>query len=140
MTDAELDKIMEDVDETMNWFKRREEQALQDILKYFDRIHDKLFAYQLFFLAGYISLVAIPAISISAWWLLVPILCIARLIYIDYRMMQHNKKMSNITKLSKEEREKLENSISEINRFSLEVILQSILLTGLFLWFLICNL
>lgn len=135
--DFDIEKITKECDEIFDRFKKIEDDAIPNITKYFDRIHDKLFAYQLFFLAAYISLVAIPTISLSPWWLLIPIGCIARLIWIDYKMMEYNRTLSNITKISTEKREKITKTIQNINTFSLEVIFESVILTVFFMIFLI---
>lgn len=139
MTDEELKQMDKDIERIDNYFAKIEEDGVKDIIKYFDRIHDKLFAYQLFFLAGYISLVAIDKTSISPWWLLIPIGCIVRLIWIDYKMMNRSRTLAKITKISKAERDKLDIDIKAINTSSLEVILESIIMTGFFMYFIICK-
>ena len=60
MTNDTIEELIKESDENMQRMDKVEEKAKDEVVKYFDRIHDKLFAYQLFFLAGYISLVAIP--------------------------------------------------------------------------------
>ena len=79
MSDINVESLIKESDEIMQRMDKVEEKAKDEIVKYFDRIHDKLFAYQLFFLAGYISLVAIPSIDVSPWLLIIPIFCVARL-------------------------------------------------------------
>ena len=129
MAEQEVDKMLKECEAIFYRFDKEEERAKSEIVKYFDRIHDKLFAYQLFFLAGYISLIAIPSISISVWWLLIPVFCVSRLIYIDWRMMEQNRKVANIKNLSLEQITKLNQGQNLINRYSLEVILESAITT-----------
>ena len=91
MIDKEQAELLKESGEVMRKLDKEEEKAKDEVVKYFDRIHDKLFAYQLFFLAGYISLIAIPSICVSVWWLVIPVFCVIRLIYIDWRMMEQNR-------------------------------------------------
>ena len=129
MVDENIDDIVKECEESFKRFDRIEEIAKGEIVKYFDRIHDKLFAYQLFFLAGYISLVAIPTINISIWWLLIPTLCVGRLICIDWMLMEQNRKLSNIYNLNKSQIEELLKDQNNTTLASLEVILESIITT-----------
>ena len=137
MADINIEDKIKESEKIFERFDKIEEKAKDEVVKYFDRIHDKLFAYQLFFLAGYISLVAIPSISISAWWLLIPIICVARLICIDLKMMRQNQKLADINSLNITEIKKLEEKQNSINLDSLEVILESIVTTIGFIWVLI---
>ena len=129
MAEQEVDEMLKDCEDIFKHFDNEAERAKGEIVKYFDRIHDKLFAYQLFFLAGYISLIAIPSIRISVWWLLIPVFCIGRLIYIDWKMMEQNRQLANIKNLNLVQIEELNKEQNSINLNSLEVILESIITT-----------
>ena len=129
MTEQDVDDTLKECEDIFKRFDNVEERAKGEIVKYFDRIHDKLFAYQLFFLAGYISLIAIPSISISVWWLLLPVFGVGRLIHIDWKMMEQNRKIANINQLTSIQIEELNKELRTININSLEVILESILTT-----------
>ena len=129
MGERDVDEMIKECDEIFKRFDNEEERAKNEIVKYFDRIHDKLFAYQLFFLAGYISLIAIPSISISVWWLILPVFGVGRLIHIDWKMMEQNRKLSNIKALNFNQIKELGKEQRLININSLEVILESILTT-----------
>lgn len=132
-----IEENIKECDQIMKQSKSDETEAMKEIVRYFDRIHDKLFAYQLFFLAGYISLIAIPSISVSVWWLLIPIVCVARLIYIDWKMMEINRNIANICNLNKEDINNIGKEQISVNRLSLEVILESIVTTAGFVLMLI---
>ncbi len=129
MAEQEVDEILRDCEDIFKRFDNEAERAKGEIVKYFDRIHDKLFAYQLFFLAGYISLIAIPSIRISVWWLLIPVFCVGRLIYIDWKMMEQNRQRANIKNLNLVQIEELNKERNSITLNSLEVILESIITT-----------
>ena len=129
MAEQEVDEMLRDCEDIFKCFDNEAERAKGEIVKYFDRIHDKLFAYQLFFLAGYISLIAIPSIRISVWWLLIPVFCVGRLIYIDWKMMEQNRQRANIKNLNLVQIEELNKEQNSITLNSLEVILESIITT-----------
>ena len=132
-----IEENVKECNQIMKRLRSDETEAMREIVRYFDRIHDKLFAYQLFFLAGYISLIAIPSISVSVWWLLIPIVCVARLIYIDWKMMEINRNIANICNLNKEDIENIGKEQNYVNIYSLEVILESIVTTTGFVLMLI---
>lgn len=129
MADINIEDKIKESEKIFERFDKIEEKAKDEVVKYFDRIHDKLFAYQLFFLAGYISLVAIPSISISAWWLVIPLFCVVRLICIDLKMMRLNRKLADINSLNIDQIKKIEEKQNSININSLEVILESVATT-----------
>ncbi len=66
-------------------------------LRYFDRINDKLLTCNLFFLAGYLSLIAIEKLYIFMGLMIFPIIAINYLIRIDHLMMKRfsNKENNN---------------------------------------------
>jgi len=129
MAEQEVDEMLRDCEDIFKRFDNEAERAMGEIVKYFNRIHDKLFAYQLFFLAGYISLIAIPSIRISVWWLLIPVFCVGRLIYIDWKMMEQNRQRANIKNLNLVQIEELNKEQNSITLNSLEVILESFITT-----------
>ena len=137
MSDINVESLIKESDEIMQRMDKVEEKAKDEIVKYFDRIHDKLFAYQLFFLAGYISLVAIPSIDVSPWLLIIPIFCVARLIHLDWRMMENNRILSDIKNQSKRQLDKLNEKQMWTNMQSLEVILESLVTTAIFIFVLL---
>lgn len=137
MSDINVESLIKESNEIMQRMDKVEEKAKDEIVKYFDRIHDKLFAYQLFFLAGYISLVAIPSIDVSPWLLIIPIFCVARLIHLDWRMMENNRILSDIKNQSKRQLDKLNEKQMWTNMRSLEVILESLLTTVIFIFVLL---
>ena len=137
MTNDTIEELIKESDEIMLRMDKVEEKAKDKIVKYFDRIHDKLFAYQLFFLAGYISLVAIPSIDVSPWLLIIPIFCVARLIHLDWRMMENNRILSDIKNQSKRQLDKLNEKQMWTNMQSLEVILESLVTTVIFIFVLL---
>ncbi len=67
-----MENIIDDneLDVMFKKFEALENEHKLEVVKYFDRIHDKLPAYQLFFGAGYISLeVILETISLTAFFL-----------------------------------------------------------------------
>lgn len=128
-----VDELIKDAEQAFLNSRQQEKKALDEIVKYNDKINDKIFTYQLFFLAAYISLVAIPTISISPYWLFFPIGCIFRLMWIDFALMEFFRKLSVITELSKRERERLAHKQKYINFVSLEVVIETLALTILFM-------
>ena len=128
-----VENNINECEEIMRRMDKVEERATDEIVKYLDRIHDKLYAYQLFFLAGYISLVAIPSINASPWLLIIPIACVWRLIYLDWRMMEQNRELSDSKNQNQLQMDKLGVNQVKITQQSLEVILESVITTVIFI-------
>ena len=137
MSDVNVEALIKENEEIMQRMDMVEEKAKDEVVKYFDRIHDKLFAYQLFFLAGYISLVAIPSIHVSPWLLIIPVFCVARLIHLDWRMMEHNRVLADLKNQNKQKLDKLNEKQMWTNMQSLEVILESMVTTIIFIFVLL---
>ena len=137
MSDVNIEALIKENEEIMQRMDMVEEKAKDEVVKYFDRIHDKLFAYQLFFLAGYISLVAIPSIHVSPWMLIIPVFCVARLIHLDWRMMEHNRVLADLKNQNKQKLDKLNEKQMWTNMQSLEVILESMVTTIIFIFVLL---
>ena len=137
MSDVNVENLIKESEEIMQRMDKVEEKAKDEVVKYFDRIHDKLFAYQLFFLAGYISLVAIPSIHVSPWLLIIPVFCVARLIHLDWRMMEHNRVLADLKNQNKHKLDKLNEKQMWTNMQSLEVILESMVTTIIFIFVLL---
>lgn len=77
-------------------FKKHEEEGAKNILKYFDRIHDKLFNYNNILIAGFFTLSKIDD-SVSVKTIFIPIANLIFLIYVEYRMMEKSRFESRIT-------------------------------------------
>ena len=137
MSDVNVEALIKESEEIMQRMDKVEEKAKDEVVKYFDRIHDKLFAYQLFFLAGYISLVAIPSIHVSPWLLILPVFCVARLIHLDWRMMEHNRVLADLKNQNKQKLDKLNEKQMWTNMQSLEIILESMVTTIIFIFVLL---
>ena len=137
MSDVNIEALIKENEEIMQRMDMVKEKAKDEVVKYFDRIHDKLFAYQLFFLAGYISLVAIPSIHVSPWMLIIPVFCVARLIHLDWRMMEHNRVLADLKNQNKQKLDKLNEKQMWTNMQSLEVILESMVTTIIFIFVLL---
>jgi hypothetical protein len=133
MSDVNVEALIKESEESIQRMEKVSGKANDEIVKYFDRIHDKLFAYQLFFLAGYISLVAIPSINASPWLLIIPIACVWRLIYLDWTMMEQNRRLSDLGNQNKLQMDLLKENQKKINQQSLEVILESVITTVIFI-------
>ena len=129
----EINNRIIEAEDALKKIERQAEYSCHNIEKYFDRIHDKLFTYQLFILTGYVSLVILPQINISLLWILIPFSCITRLIWIDYDMMKFHRQFSKIMELSSEQRGQISKTANKATCKSLEVIIESLISTILFI-------
>lgn len=60
MADEEIEQNLKEADEIIQSFKEKEKQGLRDILRYYDRIHDKLFSFSNMLIVGYFVIIAMP--------------------------------------------------------------------------------
>ncbi|WP_345948544.1 hypothetical protein ABDD95_17015 [Mucilaginibacter sp. PAMB04274] len=124
----DIDRIMREADESMARMAKMEEEGTADIVKYFDRIHDKLFDLNNILIAGYFALVAINQ-QVSKGIIFVPVANLLFLIYVDYRMMEKSRLQSQITKVSAADRERYGRMINNTNLYSLLVIATTLTVT-----------
>jgi hypothetical protein len=126
MSDEELKEIDDN-------FKRTEREGVQNILKYFDRIHDKLFTFNNILIAGYFALSQFFE-SFSVYGIIIPILNLGLLLIIEYRMMEKSRFESEIAKKSQEEIDKNGLSINKTTRYSLYAIISTTVVVGIFIY------
>ncbi len=126
MTDEELDEINEN-------FKRTEIEGVQSILKYFDRIHDKLFTFNNILIGGYFALSQIYD-SFSIYSILIPIVNLGILLFIEYRMMEKSRFEADVRKKTKEEIKNHGITINKTNLYSLLAIFSTAIVVGVFIY------
>jgi len=61
MTDFDFDEMDKNVAEIGNRMNKTGEEGLKNMLKHFDRIHDKLFSLNTMFIAGFFALIKISS-------------------------------------------------------------------------------
>lgn len=126
MTDKELDEIDGN-------FKRMEIEGVQNILKYFDRIHDKLFNFNNILIGGYFALSQIYE-SFSIYGIIIPLVNLGILLFIEYRMMEKSRFEADIRKKTKEEIDKHGTTINKTTLYSLLAIFSTTIVVGIFIF------
>ena len=117
-------------------FTRTEEDGLKNLLKHFDRIHDKLFVFNNILIAGFFTLSKIDN-SISVKTILIPIINLCFLIFIEYEMMEKSRFEASIKTKPINTFEKYYKRIERTNWYSLASILSTLTVTIVFLFYLI---
>lgn len=130
----ELEELNKSVAETVANMKKVEEEGLQNTLKHFDRIHDKLFDFNNLLIAGYFALSALKQ-NVPIRAILFPIINMLLLIVIEYRMMEKSRFQSDIRNKRAEDIAKWGKGISNTNLYSLLIIFTTLIVTSVFLWF-----
>lgn len=125
-TDEELRSIDAMIDKV-------EEEGKKNILKYFDRMHDKVFRFNNILIAGYFFLAKFEE-KVSFYTILIPLLNLCLIIYIDYRMMEKSRFESDITNKKEKERHTWKKSIDKTNNYSLFIMSTTLIVTGIFLF------
>lgn len=132
MTDEEIEQIQKEADEIIQNIKEQEKQGLCDILRYYDRIHDKLFSFNNMLIAGYFVIIAIPNSLTNPWWILLPIFNMLNLVFVDYEMMEESRFESTIMSNPEEEIQKSGKRISKTIWRSLFTIISTLIVTFVF--------
>jgi hypothetical protein len=133
MKDDDIDNLTSEVNEIFENFKRTEHEGVRDILKYFDRIHDKLFMFNNILIAGYFALSRFFD-AFSIYMIIVPLVNLGLLLFIEYRMMEKSRFDSEITKKTPKEIEKNGLSINKTTRYSLYSILSTMIVVLIFIF------
>ena len=132
MTNEEIEESLKEADELINNFKEQEKQGLRDILRYYDRIHDKLFSFNNMLIAGYFVIIAMPNSQTNPWWILLPIFNMLNLVFVDYEMMEKSRFESAIMSKSQKEIQNHGKRISKTTWRSLFTIISTLIVTFVF--------
>lgn len=135
MRDFDFDEMDKNLQEIENRMNKREEEGLKNVLKHFDRIHDKLFSLNTMFIAGFFALIKISS-NISTTTILIPVLNMIYLIWIEYRMMEKSRFEANIKSKTRDEINKWGKSISMNNWLSLLSIALTLVVSSYFIYYL----
>ncbi|WP_113663835.1 hypothetical protein [Pedobacter nanyangensis] len=140
MTDEECRELgimtEKEMDEMNKRLERVEEAGIADTQKYFDRIHDKLFALNSLLIAGYFAVIAIRK-DVPSWSIIVPLINSGFLLLIDYRMMVRARIQASITTVNEKQRDRYGSIINNTNLFSLLSIWSTIAVVVVFVYFIL---
>jgi hypothetical protein len=124
-------------DEEFKEIDDAEEQGKKNILKYFDRLHDKLFTFNNIMIIGFFAISKIDT-NISIKNILIPLFNLVFLIFIEYRMMELSRAESNIKKIPVSDLpKKLYKKYNSVTLYSLGSIITTAIVTIIFLHYLL---
>ncbi|MFY7731288.1 MAG: hypothetical protein ACOVRN_17345 [Flavobacterium sp.] len=112
-----------------------EEDAVKDILRYFDRIHDNLSNYNNLLIGAFFALAQFQK-NISRWTILIPIMNLWFLIYINYRLMEKSRFEASIKNQPFDQINKHGKKTSMTNLLSLLSIISTVVVSIAFLYYL----
>lgn len=135
MDDFDFEQYEREAAERDARMKKREENAVADITKYFDRIHDYISHYNNLLIGAFFALAQFQE-NISRWTILFPVTNLWFLIVINYRQMENSRFLSDITNKPFDQIEKYGTSISRTNTLSLLAIVSTFIVTLAFLYYL----
>lgn len=135
MTNFDFDEMDKNIAEIESRMNKREEEGLKNILKHFDRIHDKLFSLNTMFIAGFFALIKISS-NISTTIILIPVFNMIYLIWIEYRMMEKSRFEADIKSKTSNEITSWGKSISINNWLSLVSIAFTLIVSAYFIYYL----
>lgn len=114
----EIDETFKEIEKTMASIEKKAYDGTRDILKYFDRIHDKLFTFNNIMIVGFFTLSKLKE-NVPVELIFIPFINLVILIYIEYKMMQKSRFETNILETNFDEIPKLGVMISKTNYYSL---------------------
>jgi uncharacterized membrane protein len=133
-----IEQVLEELNQGMTKLEKDmddiEKEGIKNTLKYFDRIHDKLFTLNNMFIAAYFVIIVIPNSNTSTWLFLVPILNMLFLLYIDYRLLKRSRFQSAIKSKSSEDINKQTKEMDKTNLYSFLTIWTTIIVTLIFMF------
>lgn len=128
-----MEETFKEIEKSMASMEKKAYDGTRDILKYFDRIHDKLFTFNNIMIVGFFTLSKLKN-NVPVELIFVPIINLVILIYIEYKMMQKSRFEAGILDVNFEEIPKLGNMINKTNNYSLLSIFSTILVTLFFIF------
>lgn len=129
----EMEETFKGIEKTMASLEKKAYDGTRDILKYFDRIHDKLFTFNNIMIVGFFTLSKLKN-NVPIELIFVPLINLMILIYIEYKMMQKSRFEAGILDVNFEEIPKLGNMISKTNSYSLLSIFSTFIVTLFFIF------
>ncbi|MCT3817844.1 hypothetical protein HZQ56_18050 [Elizabethkingia anophelis] len=128
----EIDKIFNSIENTKASLEKKSYDGTRDVLKYFDRIHDKLFTFNNIMIAGFFAIAKIKD-NVPMALILVPIINLIVIIFIEYKMMEKSRMEANILE-DNFNIDKHGKAISNTNNYSLLTIFTTAIVTAFFLY------
>ena len=119
MTSEEVDQNFKDAYSKVEKIK---EDGLKNIVKYFDRIHDKLFSTNNILIGGYFALSRLD-ITFKITFIIFPLLNLIFLIYVEYKFLKLSKFEAEFDTKTQVELKSYPKTIQNINLLSLLTIL-----------------
>jgi hypothetical protein len=120
--------------ESFDNFDKTAEKGQENILRYFNRIHDKLFMFNNILIAGYFALSQFD-INVSIKTIIIPIINLVYLIFLEYKMMELSRSEANVKNIPINNLGKqLFSKYNKVTLFSFGAILSTIFVTGYFLY------
>lgn len=110
-----------------------EKKGMTNIMKYFDRIHDKLFAFNNILIAGYFALTQL-IVGVSSTIILFPIINMVILIFIDIRMMNTSRFFADIGNKNESDINENKSKLDSTNLLSLFSVITTFVVTLVFLF------
>ncbi|WP_163323001.1 hypothetical protein [Draconibacterium mangrovi] len=130
---VQLDKESEKAEHLYKQMEQMELESIKKVGDYFDRIHDKLYTLNNIIIAGLLVLFTLNNEEFFIFWFLIPpVFNLLYLAYIDYRMMQLNRKWAKATELEPDEIHKLQETVDNNNLHSLISVFITVLVLGAF--------
>lgn len=131
----ELNRMDREVEAITKRMEAREGEGVANVHKHFDRIHDQLIGFNNMLIAGFFTLSQLYS-NVPPANILWPLLNLAFMIFLEYRMMETNRILASIMSVSAEKREQYGKGIERTNIYSLLMIVSTVLITCVFLWLL----
>jgi hypothetical protein len=120
--------------ESFDNFDKTAKKGQENILHYFDRIHDKLFMFNNILIAGYFALSQFE-INVSIKTIIIPIINLAFLVFLEYKMMELSRSEANVKNIPINNlSEQLFSKYSKVTLFSFGAILSTAFVAGFFLY------
>ena len=127
----EIEDTFAEIDKTIVSLEKKAYDGTRDTLKYFDRIHDKLFTFNNIMIAGFLAIAKLKE-NVPMELILVPIANLIIIIYIEYKMMEKSRMESNI--LENFSINKYGSNVIKTNLYSLIMIFTTSVVTIFFLY------
>ncbi len=129
MDDDELKEINDKI-------KIIEQEGKNNILKYFDRIHNKLFSLNNIFIVAFFALFKLND-NTPLFTVFIPLVNLCLLLFIEYRMMEKSRIESEISSKFEEFTKIHKNQIDRTNLYSLLTIFSTLIVFIAFIYYLI---
>jgi hypothetical protein len=126
----EFERNVADIEKRLDRMQSKADQFEGEIVKYFDRINDKLFTLNNLYIGAYLALIAIKPLT-PKYIMFLPVANAIVIGYLDWLLMESFRRMSKLMDMSPSEIDKETKKMNNINVLAFIPVVTTLIVSGM---------